>query len=707
MCEALLFLRGRLSAVCGQMLLPFSPDEFGELVRILWIRRLGSRLCRRGVLHAGAALMSIGVAYGAARLDSAQPRRTLYLLVDESGTMKADRAGWRKDAAAVLAYSLGDGSAMTITGFGDASRKPNLALEYLDPSERGWAARNRLAETGGRLRDDDRETDIYGILQAVLVEIGRMDPTVRRLAPPAIIVLSDFHPDPAPSEMTKRQVCESLRSADAELFTVGFGNVDRATQQYLSACAGQPAWGRALNPQALLAVFWRIQRKLTSSLVVLHKEIHQPERVAVPLPEWAEELFILASQEDVARTSPDWRWELPEELQSAGGRSFRIARVRMSPELRRRGKLDIRFEGGGAISLSAAARGRINISLATVPQAPWISGEDVAIEARLRSGKTAVTEWTETSRSQYAAVLRTDAGTELPLTYDMTSGSFKTSFTVPPKTALNGDVSVSIDGATWSERLTGDVLSFPLDLPLDGAGRLLVKTWSPGVTVAVPLRSRLAARQFVVTAELRGAIGRSPQEFRFNAGALKGQIELTDYSHEPKSGGWLDALRSWLQSAPPVVGSVKLSVSTERGQRIAVDQEIPVVITFRPLWLRIALLLGLGGAFGYLLLLALRGRRLPAWHLVRYDEKGKRIALADPIPLARYRGTLNLSRYGLDGARIVSTWSGQTRVVLSGTTKLRAAAGIELARGAKYPIGIGDSLICSAPVFCAYRIEKF
>jgi hypothetical protein len=379
----------------------------------------------------------------------------------------------------------------------------------------------------------------------------------------------------------------------------------------------------------------------------------------------------------------------------------------MSSEIRHRGHFDFRVDGTARVILSAAARGRITVTTAAVPPAPWISGEDVAIEARLRSDTRAVTEWAQASRAQYAATLRTGVGGELPLAYDANGACFRTVFTVPPGSEVAGNVSISIDGAAWSSRVTGTVLPSPITLPLDASGRLALKAWSPGGSVSVPLRSRLAGRRFAVTVDLKGPIGYGAQKLNFNAGALEHDIELAVPSDAAGHDNWMGVAQRWFRSAPPAVGSMVLTVTTERGQIIAAAQETPVVIEFRPLWLRIVLCVVLLGPLGYLLLSALRGRRLPAWHLVRYDENGRRVALEDPIPLAKQRRSVNLSRYGVPGARISRSWGGQTKVVLSGTAKLRLVGGTEIAGGTTYPIGVGDTLICTIPAFHAYRIEKF
>jgi hypothetical protein len=164
-------------------------------------------------------------------------RATVFVLVDESGTMRRDAQGWRKEAAALLAYSLPAGDSLVISGFGNPGRKLELDPMLVGDSENGRQDRLLLATRSRNLGDSDQKTDIYGVLRAALDRISSIDPHSRELSPATIVMLSDFKPDPEPDPQSKQDVCRMLSQYRTTFLGVGFGDVDRKNLEYLGDCA--------------------------------------------------------------------------------------------------------------------------------------------------------------------------------------------------------------------------------------------------------------------------------------------------------------------------------------------------------------------------------------------------------------------------------------------------------------------------------------
>ena len=109
----------------------------------------------------------------------AQPRHSVIVLVDESGTLRRD-PGWRNKAAALLAYGLPEGNALAISGFGNRGRKLELRPLALADAGEGRQNRELLAMRSSKLGAGDQQTDIYGAITQSLDQFTGMAPEIRQ-----------------------------------------------------------------------------------------------------------------------------------------------------------------------------------------------------------------------------------------------------------------------------------------------------------------------------------------------------------------------------------------------------------------------------------------------------------------------------------------------------------------------------------------------
>lgn len=631
-------------------------------------------------------------------------RRTVFVLIDESGTLKADAAGWRKQAAAMLAYALTDGSSMAMSGFGNAGRTLDLAPRYLDSSPDGIRNRMHLAELATALTDNDRQTDLFDAIRQALTEVSKMDTAVRQAAPPAIIVLSDFQPDPAPNEATRAQLCQDLRNSSSDLLLVGFGKVDTRVAEYLASCAGTTAWGAVGGPRALLDVFWKIHRRYTSSLRVYQRRLDGQSRFAVPVPPWSGELFLLASSDDPAKTVNQWQWSVLDARHQYEGRYYRLARLTPSPELLRKGVLDVGLENSSNIVLSVAASGQLALKTVMQPPAPWLIGESVIFRQELVSSKTGkpVAEWTNSGDVEYASSVDLSAGNHVPLRWEHETSSFEGTLIVPAEERLTGRAKLTIDGASWSQNISGTASSSPVDLGLDNQGRMVFQTWGPGWPASKVIRSILPNRRFKATIAMAGFdAGISALEFDSGTQLHRMSIE------PPASVDFSERLFAFFRPLRPLTGAVKVATQFETGQTVE-SQAIPVVILFYPLWVRASIVIVVAGPIVFFALFLLIGRRLPPWHLVPCDDGGKPLRGRNPIRLANYRRSLSLDRHGVPGVAIKRSLFGATWVRLRGPVSLRTATGVSLDGHSNHRIAVGDILLYKAGGnTTSYRVDAF
>lgn len=636
--------------------------------------------------------------------------RTVFVLVDESGSLKSDRAGWRKQAASLLAYSLSDGSSMSLSGFGDVGRRLDLTPLRLDSTPSGNQRRNSIALTAASLKDSDRRTDLFGAIREVLVEASKMDPSLRQSAPPVLVVLSDFRPDPIPDLTAQRDLCEEIQRGHVDLIEVGFGNLDRKTSDYLAGCAGTSLWGAVSEPAALPEVFWKLQNRFTRSLKIF-EQVPRTRDVRIPIPAWADELLILGLSDRPTETTSDWSWSGNDVMQVQQGERYRLARIAINQGTQRRAETSLQLSKAESIKLIAVARGPLVLRVSTEPSGPWLQSESVSTSARLtasRSGE-AVADWAAVPGAQYSGDLKIAGGTRTSLRFDAESKLFKGMMVVPSGPRFTAEASVSIDGAIWPAQLEGSVVALPVEAGLDNQGRLMARAWTRGQFVKHKMRSALPNREFDIRLESTGSIEVDPNIFKFNASVTDVSFGVREKQEQPGPG----AFSSWFEDRPPQVGSITLTARLQTGQIITLSPSIPVVLELRPLWTRASIaFVFIGGALGSLFFI-LRGRRLPPWLLVSSDTTGKPVRGSEPIRLRSYHRSMNLAQFNMPGAVIYKSLGGKIGVRLRGDVRLQVAGS---SRPENLPdgsgdsvIGIGDSLHCqqSDGSQLIYKIDAF
>jgi len=599
---------------------------------------------------------------------------------------------------------------MSLTGFGDVGRSLAVKPLPLDSTKPGNKNRDFLSQTAGMLKDSDRNTDLFGAIHQVLVEVSKMDPSLRRSAPPALVILSDFRPDPIPDPKEKSSVCDELKRNNIDLVEVGFGDLDRATLDYLAECAGTSPWGIISDPAALPEIFWKLQNRFTKSLEVIDAEISLSKDIQIRIPEWATELLVIGVSSD-GQTTSDWGWTGQKLLQVQQGERYRFARLLLDEEARTSGSTSVHFSGAGKVRMMAVARGPLGLRVNTTPPSPWISGENVSVGATLISnisGKT-VTEWEVAAGAEDSGELKTSVGSAVPLDFDPVGKSFKGTITVSAGPRLAGEVLVSINGAIWPAHFEGTVTALPVGTVLDALGRMVIQTWTPGRRVKRRLTSTLPNTEFDVTLETTGPMDVEPKHFTFNSAEPEASLLVRSTEPQMSHRRMLD----WLEDSPPQFGSIIVTTRLPSGQLISSSQPIPVVFVLRPLWERWAVAIGGIVILVLALFSVVRGRRLPAWYLVESDASGNPIPGTDPARLRCYRRSLDLGRLGMPGVVIYKSLNGRVGARMQGNVALLrmgcAKPAEPMQTYSDTPIGVGDTLESrrpdGSPIY--YKIDTF
>jgi hypothetical protein len=459
-------------------------------------------------------LAAIVVVLAASRV-SAQPRHSVIVLVDESGTLQRD-PGWRNKAATLLAYSLPEGNALAISGFGNKGR--NLDLRPLALADAGAGRQNRelLAARSSKLGTGDQQTDIYGAITQSLDQFAEMTPELRRATPPVLIVLSDFRPDPDPTDSEKAAVCRALQQSNAQLISVGFGSVNKAIMHELTACsAGGLEWGIVSNFAALFDVFWKLQHRLTEQLPLAAREIAtDSENFTMDVPAWAKTLLVLATS-----GRDGWQWKLPPGALEYDANGFRLIRLAGGA-----GVLNIPISGGSGVRIAAVGFGSLSAAVAFAPPKPWLKGETVAVSAQLHAlpGGDLVEQWRSSAAEEASAMWRSS---EEPvyLAYDSNAHAFKGFWRAEGGT---GNLSVDIGGGNWQVQDNSDVSSAALTFSglHDGVLSRLALFRDSGASLQA--RSLLKDRTFDVVLESDGPLKPQPERLHFGPGQHEASARL-------------------------------------------------------------------------------------------------------------------------------------------------------------------------------------
>jgi hypothetical protein len=574
--------------------------------------------------------------------------RTVFILVDESATLRADREGWRQEAIALFAYALPNGSSVALSGFGNPERRIALDLSRLDDTDAGQIARRRIAERAKSLSSDDKYTDLYGAIQQVISKVGAMDKGVLRAAPPALILLTDFEADPKPDHAMTESVCRGIRESGIELIAIGFGKVNAAAQSYIAGCADTLPVATLKDPGDLVDTFWKISRRLSRYIRVRAMLLTPSTPVQVTLPDWASEAAVLA----FAPGSPvsDWQWDISGVPDAASGRYFRLRRVPVKKERH----LSIAIAGTRPVQLSVAVRGDAVLSLTSRTPEPWLRGEAIPFDVQLRaaSSEKLVDEWVSIGEVDHAAWVRVDDQQPSPMEFDPAHATFTAPMLLSQAGSHRFTSTVLIDGTVWRAETGAAIQPFPV---LKSGGTLRTWAWVPG-RANLKLKTGLDARVFEASYTASANLGHAQGVAKFGPTTATQTISVWTGS----SSGSL--ARNWFRPLDPITGTLQLDIHLQNGQTVG-GFETPIVITFSPLWARLAIV-----AVPLLLLLtALRGRQLPPWHLLRLDTSWKPIP-GDVIRLRAHRRRIDLGRYGLPGTEIRRPIIGKTFVQLGKDT---------------------------------------
>lgn len=624
---------------------------------------------------------------GQVQKDDLVSRRTVFVLVDESGTLRADHDGWRREALALLAYALPNGSSVAISGFGNPERRLTLDLSSLDDTVAGQTARRSIAERAANLSSDDRYTDLYGAIQQVVSKVESMDKAALRAAPPALILLSDFDADPQPDPAIRESACRSLRESGMELIAVGFGKVNTAAQSYVAACADTLPVATLTNPGDLVDTFWRIARRLSRYIRVCATSVAASAPIQVTLPDWATEAAVLAFAPD----SPvsDWAWNVNGVSPASEGRYFRFCRL----PIRKNRHLSITVTGTHSVRLSVAVRGEAVLSLTSRVPEPWLRGESIPFNVHLRaasSGKV-IDEWVSIGEVDRAAWLRMDDLQPLPMEVNLAHATFSAPMLLPQAGPHHFTATVVIDGTIWRAEMDATISPFPVKRT---GGALRTWAWVPG-GAKVKLTTNLGVRAFEALYTASANLGHTQGVARFGPSSTTQTVSV-----RTNSGS---LTRDWFRRLDPITGTMQIDIRLQGGQTVE-GFETPVVISFVPLWIRLALT----AIPAVVLLAVMRGRRLPPWHLLRLDASWKPVP-GDVIRLRTHRRRIDLSRHGLPGTSIRRPIVGQTFVQLGEDTVVFVQGNRDLRYNhARKSIRPGDviSRLDSAGTETSYRVEK-
>jgi hypothetical protein len=642
-------------------------------------------MCAALLLIFTAALQSPGQD----RKDEMVSRRTVFVLVDESGTLRADHDGWRREALALLAYALPNGSSVAISGFGNPERRLTLELSSLDDTEAGRTARRRIAERAANLSSDDRYTDLYGAIRQVVSKVASMDKAALRAAPPAVILLTDFDADPQPDPAIRESTCRSIRESGVELIAVGFGKVNTEAQRYVAGCADTLPVATLTDPGDLVDTFWKVARRLSRYIRVRVTSLSASTPVQVTLPEWASEAAVLAFAPD--SPAADWAWHVNGVSPASSGRYFRLCRIPIKKDRH----LSITMTGTRPVRLSVAVRGDAVLGLSSRTPEPWLRGESIPFNVQLKaaaSGKI-VDEWVSIGEVDRAAWLRMDDQQPSPMEVDLAHGTFSAPMLLPQAGPHRFTSTVLIDGTVWRAETSAAIQSFPVQ---QSGGALRTWAWVPG-GANLKLTTDLGVRAFEASYTTSANLGHARGLAAFGPASATQMIRI-------RTGSGSGSLaRDWFSPLDPIAGTMQMDISLQNGQMVG-GFETPVVISFVPLWVR----LPLTALPAVLLLAVMRGRRLPAWHLLRLDASWKPVP-GDVIRLRTHRRRIDLSHHGLPGTAIRKPIVGQTFVQLGKDTRVCVQGDRDLRYSqARKSIRPGDviSRRDSTGTETTYRVEK-
>lgn len=601
---------------------------------------------------------------GVARV-SGQPRHSVIVLVDESGSLQRD-PGWRNKAATLLAYSLPEGNALAISGFGNKGRILDLRPLALADAGDGRQNRDLLATRSLKLGAGDRQTDIYGAITQSLDQFAEMAPEIRQAAPPILIVLSDFRPDPNPTDSEKASVCRSLQQTNTQFIAVGFGSVNKAVMHELTTCsAGGLEWGIVSDFSALFDVFWKLEHRLTQQVPLAAREIAtDSESFRIDVPGWAKTLLVLATG-----GHPGWVWKLPPEALEYDSNGFRLIRLAGGTSA-----LNIPITGGSGVRIAAVGFGSLSAALEFDPPKPWVTGETVTISAQLHAMPRGdlVEQWRSSSAEEASATWRL-LGESVYLAFDPNAHAFKGFWRAGRGT---GNLSIDIGGGNWQHEDKSEVSAAAVTFSGLNDGVLFRRALFKDSGTSMQALSQLRNRSFDLIFEADGLLKPQPEHLHFGPGQHEASIRI-----QPSNGGRLslvEMLRAIVEPPWEQASILRVSLVASSGERLAASEPIRVVVTSYPLWQRLGLALSaLGGAL-MLLVGMIAGRRFPAWFLIETDTKGKRVPGGRVLALGGHRRRIAIESIGLgDGA---------LRCSLLGRVSFHRSGDVELWPGGRSPL---------------------
>jgi hypothetical protein len=611
-------------------------------------------------------LLALSCAHAAVVLgQTTQDRASVFLLVDESGTMKRDQQGWRKEAGALLLYSMPDGSTFAATGFGNPDRKLSLDPLLLDPSETGRKNRDGLLRTIQSLGDSDAQTDIFGAIASTLAKISTFDPDTRSSRPQYIVMLSDFEPDPNPGEQVRSSVCEQLKHQNVHFIAVGFGRVHRPTLDYLRSCGDVSEWGPVLDSAALIEVFWEIQHRIWRSLPVAHHDLRAGESVKVTFPAWAGEAFVLASAARQSGQRPSCR-DITGATYSEG-KSFRLLRINPKQQ----SAIDLSCAIG--VQVSAVASGAIQLQTTFDPRSPWLINEPIKATGTLVSAADGriIKDWVPIASTQASGVWML-GDSLIPLVLNPESGSVVGDAIAPDRNvSVKGLVQMSVGAARWGHAYEAKIISAPVRLT-----HYSVRTVLDSEMLSLALESALEGREFALTFRDPEGFTVVPRTVKFSDSQAIQTIHLIKRGSSPNM--LVRGVEGLLESLTRVSRSSTLRISAEFSTGGLASRPLisPIEVEIQPysrpvLWATVVVALGLPIAF---VLVLIAGPRFPRGFLTPCDLSGRPVKSGVLIELERYRKKLNLEPWGLAGSKLLAKWSGRIIVELGPETSLRESS---------------------------------
>jgi hypothetical protein len=615
--------------------------------------------------------------------------RTVFVLVDESGTLRADREGWRQEAIELLAYALPNGSSFALSGFGNPERRLALDLLRFDDTESGQKARRVIAERAARLSSEDRYTDLYGAIQHVITKVASLDKAVLRAAPPALILLTDFEADPPPDPEKADRVCRSIRESGIELIAVGFGKVNAAAQSYVAGCADTMPVASLTDPSDLVDTFWKVARRLSRYIRVRDLLVHPSTPAQLPVPDWATEVAVLAFSPDT--TVSDWHWEVNGVSPSVAGRYFRACRIPVKNTRR----VSITMTGNRPVQLSVGARGDVVLGLTSQTPEPWLRNETIpfAVQLKAASSGKVVDEWTHVEAASHAAWLRMDDQPASPMEINRADGSFSAPLLLSQAGPHRFIAAVLVDGTPWRAETRAIIRPFPMQ---QSDGALRTWAWVPGST-KLELTTDLGPREFTASCLASENLGHTRATAGFGPSSPTQIINIRAGDAAVSFAG------NWFKPLDPITGTIQMDIQLQTGQ-IVTGFNTPVVVSFVPLWVR----LSISAVPVALLAVAIRGRRLPPWHLLRLDGSWKPIP-GEVVRLRTHRRRIDLSGLGLPGTAIRTPLIGKTFVQLGQNTAVCAQGNRELRYNSARKILRPGDVISRRDSFgneSSFRVEK-